>query len=265
MAEKWQENDTLRQMTTKFNSLIDELEQLKLKSSQSNSVTEKKFTELSEDVAQKFNDVTDELNKEIKNNIDGLNLDNLPVSDLQQEAIDAAKSEVLEMMDDRITSTEIGEEIESINDPDVSAPVKEYIIKKIYEALAARDENSGLIEYNVAGTLNLGVVRSSEDVQVDEKTGLMTTPLINQKIEKISQDLTQTIKGLAELSGQVGNIAGLKTDSKTMALAINELAENINNNRVKLAEILTDKGIICSENNSWNELIESVKVLPSLR
>ena len=291
MAEKWQENDTLRQMTTKFNALIDELEQFKEQSGQINGVTEKKFTELTQTVSQQFVDIGEELSKKIESYSDDLfafdieedtdlNVSDLnrPVSIPQQEAINAAKEAVLAVVADKISSTEIGEEIEQVDDPEVSAPVKEYVNKKIIEALAAREpkaviENSklvlnapisGIMGYDIAGNLNLGMVRPSEDVEVNRKTGAMTTPKINQQIAKLSTDLVQTMKGLVELSRWVGNIPGLHTDSKNVAAAINELVEKDNSNKAELAKILTEKGISCSGDNSWDDLIGSVKVLPNI-
>ena len=60
MAEKWQQNDTLRQMTSKFNTAVEEVEGLKQSSTQVNEATQKKFTEMETSVKEQFQQVNEE-------------------------------------------------------------------------------------------------------------------------------------------------------------------------------------------------------------
>lgn len=267
MAEKWRQNDNLREMTSKFNALVEELEELKSTSNSTNQETQNKITQLTQQFSENLTqttkqimkdlgDISDELAKKIESESDDIELEdsdlnvsdiNRPVSIPQQEAINAAKEAVLAVVGEKLTSTEIGSEIEQPDDPEVSQPVKDYVIKMIAEVLANRDTKAvvsgsklilnspqmGVVGYNVAGNLNWGVVKPSEDVHVDPTTGRMSVPqlaILAARIEEVNNTLLpalkQTIKGLQSVAKDVGDVQKLQTKTKQdLASAINEVLE----------------------------------------
>ena len=261
MAEKWRQNDSLRNMTSKFNALVEELEELKSSSNSFNQETQSKIQELTQNFTESLtqttvqimdylNELSEDLAKKIESESDDIELEdsdiniadiNRPVSIPQQEAINAAKEAVLSVVEEKLTSTEIGSEIEQPDDPEVSQPVKDYVKKIITEVLANRDtktrvENhklivSSAVGYDIAGDLNWGMVKPSEDVLVDPHTGRMSVPrlsTLSARIEEVNNNLLpllqQTVKGLQSVAKDIGDVQKLQTSTQQdLVSAINEV------------------------------------------
>ena len=226
MAEKWQQNDTLRQMTSKFNTAVEEVEGLKQSSTQVNEATQKKFTEMETSVKEQFQQVNEELGKKLSSvtaediglgEVDNTSDIDKPVSTAQQEAIDTAKTEVLNETSDRLTSEEAGTEVEDADDPEISPVIKNYIDKKIRElaALSVVD-NFGIAETNV-----LGVVKATDDVNVDSATGKMTVPAL-ATLKEEQENSKKRVDSIIQAVSKIGDDT-LNTQSKTIIAAINEL------------------------------------------
>lgn len=270
--EKWQERDPLRIMVSKFNALVDELESLKKNSSETNETTQKRLDELSEQfqttmketteqIMGELEDISDELARKIESESDDIELEdtdlnvsdiNRPVSIPQQEAINAAKEAVLAVAEEKLTSEEISGEIDGEDSPEVSPEVKAYVEKMVLQALAGRDLKAhylnnklifntpqpGVIGYDIASMITLGMVKASTDVQVDPVTGKMSVPRLDEiakRVEEINTTLTKAyttmLKGVRAMAVDIGNVQGLKTEIKQdLASAINEIFEKVSEN-----------------------------------
>lgn len=267
--EKWQERDPLRIMVSKFNALVDELESLRKNSSETNETTQKRLDELSEQfqatmketteqIMGELEDISDELTRKIESKLDDIELEyndiNRPVSIPQQEAINAAKEEVLAVAEEKLTSEEISGEIDGEDSPEVSPEVKAYVEKMVLQALAGRDLKAhylnnklifntpqpGVIGYDIASMIALGMVKASTDVQVDPVTGKMSVPRLDEiakRVEEINTTLTKAyttmLKGVQAVAVDIGNVQGLKTETKQdLASAINEVFEIASGNNI---------------------------------
>lgn len=249
MAEKWEQKDNLATMTSKFNTNAQELEDLKLSSTEVNGATEERFTQLEQSITQQFEQVNEELEKKVSSvskadiglgEVDNTSDLNKPISIAQQQAIDNVIAEML-------SSEEAGQEIEN-DDPEVSAPIKEYINQRIKEIGA----KSGLVSYGIATTSVLGVVKASDDVNVNESTGVMSVP----KLKTISEKLNQAVIEFTKDHEDMGILTELQTENKTtLVAAINETFQLGSEKKAKLVENLTARGITCSTSDSWETLL----------
>lgn len=249
MAKTWENHDTLRDMTQKFNTVVDELTELQESSTQVNQATETRFSELENSMEQQFEQVNEELDKKVSSvtkadiglgEVDNTSDLNKPISIAQQQAIDNVIAEML-------SSEEAGQEIEN-DDPEVSAPIKEYINKRIQEIGA----KSGLVSYGIATTSVLGVVKASNDVNVNESTGVMSVP----KLKTISEKLNQAVIEFTKDHEDMGLLTELQTENKTtLVAAINETFQLGSEKKAKLVENLTARGITCSTSDSWETLL----------
>ena len=254
MAQKWEQKDNLRTMTSKFNDAVQELEDLKESSTQVNEATEERFTQMEQSVSEQFQQVNEELDKKVSSvtaedlglgEVDNTSDIDKPVSTAQQQAIDDAKSEA---MRDMITSEEAGQEIENEGNPEVSAPVKEYIDERIQEIGA----QSGITSYGIATKTVLGVVKASDDVEVNSETGVMSIP----KLKPMSEKLDQAVIKFTKDHDNMGTLTDLQTtDKSTLVAAINETFQLGSERKAKLVENLTAMGITCSTEDSWTTLL----------
>lgn len=254
MAQKWEQKDNLRTMTSKFNDAVQELEDLKESSTQVNEATEERFTQMEQSVSEQFQQVNEELDKKVFSvtaedlglgEVDNTSDIDKPVSTAQQQAIDDAKSEA---MRDMLTSEEAGQEIESEGNPEVSAPVKEYIDERIQEIGA----QSGITSYGIATKTVSGVVKASDDVEVNSETGVMSIP----KLKPMSEKLDQAVIEFTKDHDNMGTLTDLQTtDKSTLVAAINETFQLGSERKAKLVENLTAMGITCSTEDSWTTLL----------
>lgn len=228
---KWQPKDSLRSMTDKFNTTVDALEELKNSSKETNQATEQKFTELGESLEKQFKEVNDEITKKVSEvSADDIGLGKVnntpdsekPVSSAQQEAINQAKQEALQASSDMLTSAESYDVETTDNDePELSPVIKAYIDRKLKEMAAL----SVVDNFGIAQNDTLGVVKASDQVNVDPTTGKMSIPQL--------EELTQTIQTISErwssINPAISKIGdkSLATDNKTIIGAINELYELI--------------------------------------
>ena len=252
-AEHWDLKDTLRVMTEKFNLAVDELNRLDSSSAEVNSATSQRLTELQNSFNTTITQIQQELNQKISSvSAEDIGLDQVdntrdidkPVSTLQQQAIDEATADFAstsEVADNELNT-------ENLYDPQVSAPVKQYIEQRLAELLGTT------INYEVASDSQLGIVKSGGDVQVNSRTGKMYVGAltnISSTISTLQSSLTRTIESLesnntatSELARNQGTLTDLETANKdNLVLAINsinavvdEVAERVNVLERKLAD-----------------------------
>lgn len=194
MAQKWEQKDNLRTMTSKFNDTVQELEDLKESSTQVNEATEERFTQIEQSVSEQFQQVNEELDKKVSSvtaedlglgEVDNTSDIDKPVSTAQQQAIDDAKSEA---MKDMLTSEEAGQEIESEGNPEVSAPIKEYILEYVSEKL-----DQAVIEFTKDHD-NMGTLT---DLQTTNKSSLVAA--INETFQLGSERKAKLVENLTAM------------------------------------------------------------------
>lgn len=254
--EKVLQRDSLSQMVSKFNAMVDELETLKKLSAEGDEAVNVTMTETLqtiqtnlqetlESVNTELTRVSNELTTQLNEGLQSVELADAtrPVSTPQREAIEAAKQEAIEASSDKLTSEPAGTEVRG-DDLAVAPEIKRYVEKMVLQALAGRDTgaqyrngklvlntpNPGIIGYDKATELSLGVVKASDDVNVDSATGRMMVPklsVLSQRIEQVNTTLTDSItnitKGVQIIAKNIGNIEALHTDTKQdLVSAINE-------------------------------------------
>ena len=251
---KWKDKDNLRTMTSKYNDTVESFhERIKQVEEYSDSVNNATQAEINK-VDQSVNKKIDEINTDLSKRLESLSkydvglskVDNTsdlekPVSAAQQKAIDDAIAQLASEF-----TEEAGEEISSDDnpDPEVSAPIKQYIEDRIQEIEAG----AGKIEYNISSETQLGVVKSSDDVQVNQVTGKMTVPKLSVHDREISS-----------IQDKQGDITKLQTEDKTsLVTAINEVFQLGSEKKSKLVENLTAMGVTCSTTETWEVLLGKI-------
>lgn len=228
MAEPWELKDTLRQMTLKFNDVVTELNELKDSSTEINQSTQDAL----DSIVTQIEDITDELNNKISEvnaedvglgNVDNTSDMDKPVSTLQAQAIQKASEAISQELlstqtEDIVTTDESGEPI--IN------PVLKSLIRDIVVEVCASE---GQTTYGIATNLTLGVVKASDDVNVDDTTGVMSVPKltnINNTLSTHTQTLDNHADNIQLLNTNQGDLQKLQTSSKSSLVdAINELLQ----------------------------------------
>ena len=239
-ALPWELKDTLRQMTQKFNNAVEAINELQDSSTTVNAATTERLTQLE----SSFNDSITEIQHELETKVsevtaESVGLDQVdntsdmdkPVSTAQQAAIDAA-------VEDMVTSEELADdELNTLNlyDPEVSAPVKEYIEDRLSELYHGTYSTT---TYNIASNSRLGVVKSGGDVEVNQSTGQMEVPKLDQLVtshtnlqialQAVTESLESNNTATSQLAVNVGSLENLTTQNKTSLVdAINELNRKI--------------------------------------
>ena len=197
-VEHWDLKDTLRVMTEKFNLAVDELNRLDSSSTEINEATSQRLTELQDSFNTTITQIQHELSQKISSvSAKDIGLDQVdntrdidkPVSTLQQRAIDEATANcasTTEVIDDELNT-------EDLYDPQVSAPIKQYIDQRLTELLGTT------VNYEVASDSQLGIVKSGGDVQVNPSTGKMYVSeltKITSAISTLQSSLAKTIESL---------------------------------------------------------------------
>lgn len=167
MAQKWEQTDNLRTMTSKFNSTVDELEGLKESSNQQYQEIGEQIEQLTQSTNQSFEQVSQDLqqvNQELDKKLEevsaediGLgNVDNTsdmdkPVSTLQQKAIETAT-------EDMITSESSDQSVESAEgeEPEVSPLVKSYVKSVTGDLEGLNTTSKGSLVEAINETFQLG-------------------------------------------------------------------------------------------------------------
>lgn len=227
-AEHWDLKDTLRQMTEKYNAAVDALNELENSSTQVNEATTEKLNE----IQRTFNQSIEEIQQELNGKIDSVtaedlglgNVDNTadidkPVSTAQQQAIEDATSEFA-------STAEVGNDelnTENLYDPEVSAPVKLYIERRLVELLGTT------VGYEIASEEQLGIVKSGGDISVNPTTGKMYVTSLNNILHNISSlqtGLSRVVESLesnnsvtSELAKLQGDLTELETSAKNSIVA----------------------------------------------
>lgn len=263
---KWKEKDTLRNMTSKYNQAVtrfhERIEQLEDNAETVNKGTQQQFDELDTELAQKFTEITQSLNKKIESvtaadvglgECDNTSDMDKPVSTAQQEAIDAAISKFADEFTEEIPDEEpIGD------DPEVSGPVKQYIDERIQEIGA----QSGIVSYGIASDKVLGVIKASDDIEVDQNTGKATVKGyadFKKDVSAVKESLNSNSQVTQKVSDNQGEMTELQTEDKTtLVAAINEVFQLGSEKKSKLVENLTAMGVTCSTSETWETLLAKV-------
>lgn len=227
-AEHWDLKDTLRQMTEKYNAAVDALNELENSSTQVNEATTERLNE----IQRTFNQSIEEIQQELNGKIDSVtaedlglgNVDNTadmdkPVSTAQQQAIEDATSEFA-------STAEVGNDelnTENLYDPEVSAPVKLYIERRLAELLGTT------VGYEIASEEQLGIVKAGGDISVNPTTGKMYVTSLNNILRNISSlqtGLSRVVESLesnnavtSELAKLQGDLTELETSAKNSIVA----------------------------------------------
>lgn len=242
VPQAWDYKDTLRVMTDKFNNSVQAILELQENTEGVNSGTVEKLNELQ----SSFNAEIEEIKQSLSTKIDGvtaadLNLDKVDnTSDMDKPVSTATRQAIADATAEMLSSEEAGAEIDShdLYDPEVSAPIKQYIEDRLTELFIAYNNGTYNPEYNIASDDRLGVVKSGEQVQVNSSTGELTVPQVTSLIstvEDIQTRLTYITTSLesnnsatSKLVVDVGNVTGLATETKTsIVAAINELVRKV--------------------------------------
>ena len=233
-AQPWEYKDTLRQMTQKFNDAVTAINELQDSSTTVNAATLEQLTQLQTTVNESIQQISEELDTKVSDvSAETVGLDKVdntsdmdkPVSTAQQAAIDAA-------VEDMVTSEEIGDELTTLNlyDPELTYPVKQYIENRIAELYNGTYSTS----YNIASEQQLGVIKSGGDVNVNQNTGQIEIPKLDQlttlqnQLQSVSESLETNNTATSKMIRDIGDSTKLKTINKTSLVdAINELYQMI--------------------------------------
>lgn len=256
---KWKEKDTLRTMTSKYNNAVtrfhEHIEQLENNAEKVNQGTQQQFDELDKDLGQRFEEITQSLSMKIESvsaadiglgNVDNTSDMDKPVSTAQQQAIDDA----IDKFASEFTE-EIPDEDPIGDDPEVSAPVKEYIEERIKDAVAKTS-------VGIASETVLGGIKASDDIEVDQSTGKATVKGysdLKQSVSLVKESLDSNNKVTQKVSDNQGTMDDLQTEDKTtLVAAINEVFQLGSEKKLKFVENLTALGVGCSTDETWEEL-----------
>lgn len=241
-ALPWDYKDTLRVMTDKFNAVVTLLNDLQTNSAGVNEQTVQALTELQTSFNTEINDIKEQLDTKVSSiTAEDLNLDQVDnTSDLNKPVSTATRQAIDDAVADMVTVEEAGLEIDGqqLPDPEVSAPIKQYIEDRLTELFIAYNNGTYTPEYNIATPDRLGVVKASNRVTVNETTGYMDVPeidTIQSDVAVITSRLNTTITALesnntatSQVVQDVGNISGLATvNKKSLVAAINELVQKV--------------------------------------
>lgn len=238
----WEYKDTLRQMTEKFNAAVEAVIALQESTGSVGTATSEQLQQIQTTFEQELNNIKTELNNKASSvTVEDLHLENVdntsdldkPVSTATQQAIDAA-------VKDMATTEEIGAELTTDNlyAPDISAPVKQYIEERLTELFTAYTGGEWKPEYNIATDTKLGVIKSGEEVTVDQNTGKLTVPALNEilvrittletNVTAVSSSLETNNATISQLVQDRGTMSNLQTTNKSSIVgAINEIHQSI--------------------------------------
>lgn len=260
---KWKDRDGLSTMTSKYNQAVqrfnERIEQLEDTAEDVNQGTQQKFTELETTMNERFQSVSEELNKKVESvtkediglgNVDNTSDVDKPVSTAQQKAIDDAIDQFASEFTQEIPGEDpIGD------DPEVSTPVKQYIDERIKDAVTQ-------VGVGIATETVLGGIKASEDIAVDPKTGKATVKGYTEHkklVESVKESLNTNNQLTQKISDNQGTMSELQTTNKTdLVSAINEVFQLGSERKEKLVENLTAMGITCSTTETWESLIAKV-------
>lgn len=238
----WEYKDTLRQMTEKFNAAVEAVIALQESTGSVNTATSEQLQQIQTTFEQELEDIRAELNNKVNSvTVADLHLENVdntsdldkPVSTATQQAIDAA-------VENMATTEEVGTELNTDNlyDPDISAPVKQYIEERLTELFTAYTGGEWKPEYNIATATQLGVIKSGDEVTVDPNTGKLTIPAlvgILNRLTTLETNAAATLSSLetnnaatSQLTQDRGTMSNLHTETKSSIVdAINEIHQMV--------------------------------------
>lgn len=102
------------------------------------------------------------------------------LNDLQQVVDDAVEN--------MVATEEVGSEltVTGLYDPQVSAPVKQYIESRLTELFAGYTGGTWQPDYNIATNNQLGVIKSGNVVTVDPNTGTLDIPALSNILSRLT-------------------------------------------------------------------------------
>ena len=289
---QWQNKDTLRNMTSKYNSTVEQVstdianlqDNVTRLDNEVNSATTTRLEEVENTISElrqsadntqtQLEQINEELNTKIssvsKDDIGLSNVDNTsdmdkPVSTAQQKALDDLAGVIADdavlAVEERLVATVPQEtdpgEIHG-DTPELSPLVKNYVAEKIHEYAV----QEGIEPYGVATKDSMGLIRASDSIQVDSETGIATVPRYNELVGAVStlpavvEVTNKTMETVTNFSKVQGDLNDLQTTDKSSVVnAINELFHYGNKNKTQLVENLIAKGIDCSTSDTWGTLL----------
>lgn len=234
----WEYKDTLRQMTEKFNAAVEAVIALQNSTGGTSSATSEQLQQIQTTFEQELNAIRIELNNKVNSvTVEDLHLENVDnTSDLNKPVSIATRQAINAAVENMATTEEIGTELttDALYDPDISAPVKQYIEERLTELFTAYTGGEWKPEYNIATDTKLGVVKSGDEVIVDRSTGKLTMPALSEilvrittletNVSAISNSLETNKATTSQLVQDRGTMSSLQTTTKSSIVgAINEI------------------------------------------
>lgn len=238
----WEYKDTLRQMTEKFNAAVEAIIALQGSTGSVSTATLEQLQQIQTTFEQELENIRTELDNKVNSvTVEDLHLENVdntsdldkPVSTATQQAIDRA-------VENMATTEEAGAELNTDNlyDPDISAPIKQYIEERLTELFNAYTSGDWKPEYNIATDTQLGVIKSGSEVTVDPNTGKLSVPSLNEilvrlntlevNVTDISNSLETNNAATSQLTQDRGIMSNLQTTTKSSIVgAINEIHQMV--------------------------------------
>ena len=242
VPETWKYKDPLRILTDKFNKAVQAILELQENTEGVSSGTLERIKELQNSLNTELDQIKEDLSKKIDGvTVSDLNLDKVDnTSDMDKPVSTATRQAIDDAVANAIKSEEAGLEIDGVDlyDPEVSHPIKQYIEDRLTELFVAYNNGTYNPEYNIASSDRLGVIKSGEQVQVNQSNGTLEVPsldtlssdvaVIQSQVSRIIESLESNNTLTSTLNHDVGNITGLATQTKTsIVAAINELVQKV--------------------------------------
>lgn len=215
-------------MTTKFNQVVSELNDLADSSSSINEATKSALNDITTSLEELSGKIDTKVSEVTAEDIGLGNVDNTsdmdkPVSTLQAQAIKQASDSI----SSELISTTTGDLVlpDDAGTPIINPGLRQ-LIKEIVTEVCAGE---GQTPYGIATDLTLGVIRASKDISVDSTTGIMTIPKLAD-VDIHSEVIENHADEIQKIETSQGDLQNLLTnDTTSLVNAINELYTKFEN------------------------------------
>lgn len=186
----WEKNDTLRNMTLKFNQAVKALEQLQYYSEHLSPAYQDEMRNLTDEVERQLSGVSEDIASAVQSitaesiglgYVNNTSDEDKPISNAQQLEFDSIRDEMLTSRESEYEGTSDGE------NPEVSDPIKDYINAAVAAAIRNIAPERNVTSYGIATQNTLGVVLASEDVEVNPSNGKMTIPSLSAALAELRE------------------------------------------------------------------------------
>lgn len=104
-------------------------------------------------------------------------------------ALNELQKVVNDTVENIVSTEEVGSELTTtgLYDPQISAPVKQYIESRLIELFAGYTTGTWQPNYNIATNTQLGVVKSGDVVTVNPSTGMLDIPELPSILSRLNK------------------------------------------------------------------------------